>query len=142
VILSVPAFEILEHTADIGIRVHAPSWEDLFSASALALQSVYLHATTIEPRNEYAMSASGEDREALLVNWLNEMIYLLDGRRVVVSRIDVTAPDEFAIQANAWGEPLDSERHHIQLIVKAATYHELKIVRQEAGWMAEVFLDI
>ncbi len=137
-----PDFEILEHTADVGIRVHASSWEDLFSAAALALQSVYLEPATIEPRNVYAMSASGEDGEALLVNWLNEMIYLLDGRRVAVARIDVTAPDESHIEAKAWGEPLDSERHRVQLIVKAATYHQLKLVPQGTGWVADVFLDI
>jgi SHS2 domain-containing protein len=142
VVSPVPSFEILEHTADIGLRVHAPSLEEMFSTAALALQSLFLDAAVVEPRNRYPMRASGEDPEALLVNWLNEMIYLLDGKRVAAARIEVTALHDSAIEANAWGEPIDRERHHTHLAVKAATYHQLKIVQQKTGWLAEVFLDI
>jgi SHS2 domain-containing protein len=143
-----PEFEILEHTADIGLRVQADSLTALFAAAVLALQSISLDAALVEPQNRYELSASGEDLEALLVNWLNEIIFFLDGRRVALGRIEVAALElepskDFEIHAAAWGEPLDAVRHPMHLVVKAATYHQLKIVRhEETGWTAEIFLDI
>lgn len=137
-----PDFEILEHTADIGIRVHGDTVAALFAAAALSLQSVSLHASSIDSIELFEVSVTGEDREALLVNWLNEIIYLLDGKRVAIGRIHVKSLTDFEVIAAVWVEPLNLERHHVQLVVKAATYHQLKIFEHENGWTAEIFLDI
>jgi SHS2 domain-containing protein len=136
------SFEILEHTADIGIRATAPTLEDLFAAAAMALQTIAIECAAARPGTLYPMAASGEDLESLLVNWLNEVVYFIDGRRVVLSRFDVKSVTDTEVIAEAWGEPQDPARHPMQLVVKAATYHQLKIARQEAGWTADVYLDI
>jgi SHS2 domain-containing protein len=137
-------YEILEHTADIGIRAWGVSLPDLFVNSALAVQSIALDAANARALNRYSLEASGEDEEALLVNWLNEVIYYLDGRRVVFARLEVPLITSSNLRAEARGEPRDPERHPARLVVKAATYHQLKL-HHPAGqdhWMAEVFLDI
>jgi len=135
-------FEILEHTADIGFRVRAETLEELFQESARALVSVVLDPEDIEPRETRPVAASGEDRDSLLVNWLNEVLYYLDGARIALRDFHVESLAETRIAARASGEPIDPSRHRMKLIVKGVTYHQLRIWRDRGMWSAEVFLDI
>lgn len=135
-------FEILEHTADIGIRAFGKTLPDLFANAAFALESIALELEFVKSRERYPITASGEDRESLLVNWLNEVIYYLDGKRIALARFEIDTLNGESIAAHAWGEPCDTERHRSRLVVKAATYHQLRIVEQDGGWIAEVYFDI
>ena len=135
-------FEILEHTADIGFRAHARSVPELFETAALAMQSIALEVEQAEPRREYPLAASGEDRESLLVNWLSEVLYWIDGKQVVFHRFQVSEWSETRVSGAGWGEPRDPGRHPAKLIVKAVTYHQLRIAETAQGFEAEVYLDI
>ena len=135
-------FEILEHTADIGFRAHGRTAAELFEASALALVAIALETETISPRTEYPLAASGADYESLLVNWLNEVLYSMDGERVAFHhfRVDEIAPDR--VRGAGAGEPREAGRHPARLIVKGVTYHQLRVVQIPGDWCAEVYLDI
>jgi SHS2 domain-containing protein len=135
-------FEILEHPADIGFRVFGGTLAELFANAAVAMLSIACEIGEVAPRIEYALSATGSDYESLLVNWLSEVLYWFDGRRIALRdfRILHLAPD--SIRAAALGEPRDGSRHPSKLIVKAVTWHQLKIAQSDGGWMAEVYLDI
>lgn len=135
-------FEILEHPADIGFRAFGATLEDLFAQAAVAMLSIACDLAPVAPRIEYELSAGGADYESLLVNWLSEVLYWFDGKRIVLRELQVThlAPD--SIRALARGEPRDAGRHSSKLIVKAVTWHQLKIARHNGGWLAEVYLDI
>lgn len=135
-------FEILEHTADIGFRAWGATREELFANAALALEAVAIDTDAVEAREPYPVAAAGEDDESLLVNWLSEVLYYLDGRRVVMRRFEIELRDPFQIRGRAWGEPRDPERHPAKLIVKGVTYHQLRITSDQKGWCAEVYLDI
>jgi SHS2 domain-containing protein len=137
-----PAFEILDHTADIGLRVHGKSLADLFVNAALGLQSLALDMDQVMPKTAYPLEVTAEDLDALLVNWLNEIIYFIDGKRVALSRFDLDQIDDNHVAGTGWGEPRDPQRHAPRLVVKAATYHQLRIDRQPDGWTAELFFDI
>ena len=135
-------FEILDHTADIGIRAWGETLAALFENAALAVESVGVEMEHVQQRSAYPMSATGEDRESLLVNWLNEIVYYVDGRRLVMSRFQVNSLTEKHVAALGWGEPRDAARHPPRIVVKAATYHQLRIYQNSDGWVAEVYLDI
>jgi SHS2 domain-containing protein len=135
-------FEILEHTADIGVRAFGRTLAELFENAALGLESIALEPAQLRPEVSFQLAASGEDREALLVNWLNEIVYYLDARHVAFVRFDVEAVTDGAITAQGWGEPRDPLRHTSRLVVKAATYHQLRVEQTPDGWIAEVYLDI
>ena len=96
----------------------------------------------MQPSILYPIAASGDDGESLLVNWLSEVLFYLDGRRVVMRRFRVEQLTSRQVIGQAWGEPRDPLRHHPKLIVKGVTYHQLKVSRTEKGWCAEVYLDI
>lgn len=136
------SFEILEHTADIGIRAFGNSLQELFENAALAVESIALDPEQVDPHFAYPLAAGGEDLEALLVAWLNEIVYYLDGKRIAMSRFEVETLTETEVVGRGWGEPRDAERHPARLVVKAATYHQLTIRQSEGRCIAEVYLDI
>jgi protein archease len=135
-------FEILEHPADIGFRAFGRTLPELFANAAVAMLSIACEMEDVTPRQEYRLAAAGGDYESLLVSWLSEVLYWFDGKRIAFREFRVTqlAPD--TISAVARGEPRDASRHRAKLIVKAVTWHQLKIARTGDGWMAEVYLDI
>ncbi|MEN6532025.1 MAG: archease [Bryobacteraceae bacterium] len=135
-------FEILEHTADIGFRARGQTREELFENAALALESIAVETGQIESRDAYPIAASGEDDESLLVNWLSEVLYYLDGRRVVMRHFQIEQNERFQVRGKALGEARDAERHAAKLVVKGVTYHQLKITHDDKGWCAEVYLDV
>jgi SHS2 domain-containing protein len=135
-------FEILEHPADIGFRARGRTLEELFEASAEALISLALEIETVQSLERYALSAVGEDIEALLVNWLSEVLWLLDGRQIALRQLRVTELGGGSVRGEAQGEPRDPARHRAKLMVKGVTYHQLEVARDATGWRAQVFLDI
>ena len=135
-------FEVLEHPADIGFRAFGQDLPDLFAAAAMAMLSIAGDPGVVEPRNEYDIAVESGDREALMVDWLNEVLYWFDGKRIAFREFQVTALTDSAIQAVGVGEPRDPERHRAHLIVKAVTYHQLRIERRDHLWIVEVYLDI
>lgn len=135
-------FEILEHTADIGFRARAETLPGLFEEAATALLAIALELEDIAPASPYPIAAAGEDREALLVNWLNEVLYWLDGSRIAMCRFQVEQLTSRSVTGKGWGEPHDPSRHRARVIVKGVTYHQLKIEQSPRGWCAEVYLDI
>lgn len=135
-------FEVLEHPADIGFRTHARTMPELFENAAVAMLSIAAELGDVSPRQQYSLQAAGTDRESLLVNWLNEVLYWFDGKRIALSQFQVTLEGDTGLTARAFGEPRDPERHRGKLVVKGVTWHQLKIAPGENGWIAEVYLDI
>ncbi|HLH44973.1 MAG TPA: archease [Bryobacteraceae bacterium] len=135
-------FEVLEHTADIGFRARAPSLSGLFEAAAEALVAIVLNPANIVPRDAIELSAQGESNESLLVNWLSEVLYWLDGERFALRGFQVHRLGGGRIAARATGERRDCLRHEPRLIVKGVTYHQLKIGQNAKGWWCEVYLDV
>lgn len=135
------SFEVLEHTADIGFRASGASWSELLMNASLALVSIAMELEDIEPRTAYPIAAQGEDRESLLVNWLSEVLYYVDGEQVALRRFEMQRADEGSAVGIGFGEPR-GERHHAKLIVKGVTYHQLLVEQKADGWVCEVFLDI
>ena len=134
-------FEILEHPADIGFRASGATLEELFGNSAVAMLSIAGDPMAAEPREEYRISVESGDRDGLMVDWLNEVLYWYDGKLIAMREFRVELGAN-RIDAVAIGEPRDPERHRARLIVKAVTYHQLKIEQRDGLWIAEVYLDI
>ncbi len=135
-------YELLEHTADTGFRVRAGSLEELFARAAEALVSIAVDTASADARERRTLECAGEPVEELLVNWLSEVLWLLEGDRFVPARFEELSVTEGAARGAVWGEPRDDERHPPRIVVKAVTYHQLAIRAHNGGWEAEVFLDI
>jgi SHS2 domain-containing protein len=135
-------FELLEHPADIGFRARGTTLEELFSSCARALVSIILDPSAIRPIESISIPGAGGDLGGLLVNWLNEVLYYVDGRRLALAEFAVSHVAETSVECIARGEPRDRERHPSRVTVKAVTYHQLNVERTADGWVADVYVDI
>jgi SHS2 domain-containing protein len=135
-------FELLEHPADIGFRAFGASIEKLFANCARALMFIILDPSNIHSAERVSLSADASDYESLLVNWLNEVLYYVDGKRLALGGFDILQLTETCIECIATGEPRDVRKHPPRLVVKAVTYHQLKVQQTENGWIAEVYVDV
>lgn len=135
-------WETFEHQADVGLAVHAPDGAGLFAEAGLALLSLLCEPDTVRERASYDVSVSASGEGELLVAWLNELLFLFEGRSVVWRRIEIRSWSPTALQATLHGEPADPGRHGIGGGVKAATYHGLVVASDPSGWHARVILDV
>ena len=135
------SFEFIDHTADTGIRVEAPTLEDLFETAGLAFTEVVTSAESLDCSVERRFKLEEDDIETLLVSWLQELLYLLDTEDLVFARFQVTLHD-CSLEATAWGEVFDPDRHMIKTEIKAVTYHQLEVAESDQGWQAQVIFDI
>lgn len=135
-------FELLEHTADIGIAASAGSWPALLEQLALGWRQIVCGDSPIARTITLERSISGEDREELLVNLLNELSYLLETRNFIPADLQIDEMPDGELTLYLQGENCDPVRHQLQQEVKAATYHQLQILYDFSGWRAQVYLDI
>jgi SHS2 domain-containing protein len=135
-------FEILDHTADIGIIAYGADFEKLLSNAGLALFSLITDLGSIEERLHLDLEVRSEDRDSLLVDWLNELIYCFDSEHVLFNRFDIETTTHSALRATCYGEDFDPSKHRIKTGVKAATYHMLRLDTDDNGYKAQIILDI
>jgi SHS2 domain-containing protein len=138
-----PGYEILEHTADIGIRSFGPSLEKAFEQAGLALAEILGAMASGDGRGQapaYTVRATADDRGALLVDFLNELLLLHETRNVAFASVEVTKLDDTSLEADVRLVPLQGETETTG--VKAATYHRLAVEERDGGYVATVYLDV
>lgn len=126
-------FEVLEHTADMGFRVRGATTDELFANAAAALAAIVMDTAGAEAHERHPISIEGDTLEERFIHWLNEVLWLMDGRSIAPARFEPAA---------LWGEPRDEAKHPPRLVVKAVTFHQLKVWQDASGWTAEVYLDV
>jgi SHS2 domain-containing protein len=135
-------FDVLDHTADIGIIAYGTDMKQVFSNAALALFSLITELESIEEKLSLNLRVRSRDRESLLVEWLNELIYGFDAGHVLVRRCDIENLTDTQLKATCHGESFDPAKHKLKRGIKAATYHMLKLDKDDHGYRAQVILDI
>jgi SHS2 domain-containing protein len=136
------AFEIVDHTADVGIIAYGTDIEELFCNAALALFSLITEPESIQEKSHLNLRVSGDERDSLLVEWLNELIYFFDAKHILLNRFDIESLTEHELKATCHGEVFDPMKHKIKRGVKAATYHLLSLDKNNDGYKAQIILDI
>ncbi len=135
-------FEVLSHTADIGIIAYGDDLPEVFINAARGLMSIIVNFEEIEARRARNIEISAIDREALLINWLNELVYIIDAEQMLFKDFEVSSLTETSLKGKARGEKIDIGKHHVKIQVKAATYHQLKVEETAEGWRAQVIFDV
>ena len=135
-------FRILEHTADVGFEAFGSTREEVFVNAARALFDLIVELETIDPREQVAVQVRGTDAESVLVNWLNELLFLHDAEGWLFRDFEIRSLQDDALSARARGEKFQRARHQAKLLVKAVTYHQLALEKTSEGWRAQVYVDI
>jgi SHS2 domain-containing protein len=135
-------YETIEHTADTGIRAFGATEVEAFENAAAGMFSIIADPREVEERDRFTIYVEAEDRETLLVEWLNELLYLLDSKGLLLKRFQITELSDTRLSGTVWGEAIDPSRHQLRLEIKAVTYHQLRVIQTADGWMAEVIFDV
>lgn len=131
-----------DHTADIGLEAWGPSFAEALRAAAEGLQALIVRAGPIRERVRREFSVRAPDAAALVVAWLNELIYAFDVDTQVFGRFEVRSASPTQLIAVGYGEVVDLSRHQLGTAVKAATYHELAVDVHADGVRIRVILDV
>ncbi len=134
-------FEVIEHTADVGIIAYGRSLEELFVNAAAGMMHFLIDPASVRPVEQRTMTVDADDREGLLINWLNDLLVLLNADGFVPAGVAVPEMKDTRLRADVSGEPVDPARHKFRLDVKAATYHKLEIGKNEM-WHARIIFDV
>jgi len=133
-----PSFEEVEHMADRAFRVRGRNMAELLENGARALQALNGPRPAEEPSAMREIEVEGVDRESLLVNWLNEILYLEQAHQLVCDRFHIDEPKNDRLHARVETRKCNLSYTHI----KAVTFHNLKIRETPEGLEAEVVVDV
>jgi len=124
------------------VRGVGSSLAEAFEQAAVALTAVITDPAWVHTETPVTIQCEAPDRELLLADWLNALIYQMAIRRMLFARFQVSIRDQ-QLEATAWGEPLDRPRHQPAVEVKGATYTELRVAEIQGGrWLAQCVVDV
>jgi SHS2 domain-containing protein len=136
---SLPSHELIDHTSEVQLRVRAASLGELLAEAGRALAELQLRGgeqpASAESRR---LRLEASDRERLVVDWLNELIFLAETERWVATGFRIERADDGSVVATATGVEVSEPRG----LVKAATMHGLRVVDVDGMIEGEVILDI
>lgn len=135
-------FEVLDHTADIGIIAYGPDVEHVFANAATGMASLIVDLDEIGDHIERNIELASDDDENLLVEWLNELLYIFDVEHILFKRIEVSNVHDATIKAMCFGDKIDFQRHRVKREIKAATYHMLTLSKEQNMYSVQVIFDI
>jgi SHS2 domain-containing protein len=136
-------YRLLDHTADLGFEITASGQTTLFKKAGFTLLHLMLGAVVPSGVTKtIKVSLSGDDPPDLMVRWLTEILYLLEGERLVVTDIKIDSITHTRINATLNVLPFEPLRHEILREIKAVTYHQIEVARKNGTWEARVILDL
>jgi riboflavin kinase/FMN adenylyltransferase len=135
---SMDFYEELEHTADWAIRVHGRDLAELFAHAGQAMFAMMGADLNRPTQSSHDLRLSDLDAEALLVRWLNALLYLQERHGELLTRFDMRRVTPTELEATAYGAPGKPTRAKI----KAATFHDLRIMETDKGLEATLVFDV
>ncbi len=140
--LVTPHWEHFEHGADIGIRGIAPTLEQAFEQTAVAMTAVITNPDQVSATKAVSIRCEAPDNELLLVDWINELVYEMAVQGLLFKRYQVAINDG-VLTAAAFGEAVNLQKHQPAVEIKGATFTELRVYQQPDGsWVAQCIVDV
>lgn len=128
----------IAHTADLALRIEAHTLEDLFRAAALGMADLAGESNPNAPGTAVTIALDAGDVEALLIDWLNELLYLGHETQCLFLSFQFEALTMTQLRGSAVGFPVVQQKTYI----KAATYHNLTVRHDQGQFVTEVVLDV
>ena len=124
-------FELIEHTADLGLKAYGKDLAEAYANAAYGMFSIIAELDNVKETESRRIEIKEDDAESLLFEWLNSLIYYFDVENIIFKRFDITEFGEGNIKAECYGEKYDAQRHHLKTGVKSATYYMLGVDREK-----------
>ena len=137
-----PRYEIIPHTADIGIKAYGRDLKDLFKNAAYGMFDIIADLDGLKASFTQAIEASAANKEELLVAWLGELLYHFYTKQIIFFDFDIVELSDTAMKAVASGRHVGENRNRLKTEIKAVTYHELKIEEKDGAFTASIIFDV
>jgi SHS2 domain-containing protein len=124
-------YELIEHTADMGLRAYGKNLAEAFANAAYGMFSIIAGLDAVKEVTSRRVKINENDAENLLFEWLNSLLYYFDVEGLIFKRFDIVEFGEGRLVADCYGEKYDASRHRLKTGVKSATYHMLEVDRQK-----------
>lgn len=134
-------YRVIDISGDVGIRAEGDNLEACFTSAAIGLYSLITDLDQLELKEEIAIDIIEESPEDLLVSFLNELIFQFDTYGFIGKSLSLSIKKNH-LHAKVKGERFNPEKHDRKLLLKAATYHNLVLKREDSVWIAEIVFDI
>ncbi len=136
------SYRFLEHTADVKFQAEGKTLEEAFISSAGALNETIRGDILVSEAEEKSFEVSGKDLEGLLYNFLEEFLFLLDSENFLISKVKEIKIDEtnFILKAIVSGD--SAENYSFTNDVKAITYNEMFVKKEDGFWKIQTVLDV
>lgn len=133
----------MDHATDAFIEITAKDLNEAFITVANAVINITIDQDRVEPKKEMKIVARGKDLRYLLFSWLEEVTFTLitEGFAIYKVELEIQQNGEYIINAKALGEPIDLDKHHYKVEIKAPTFHEMKIEQNDHVFM-RVLVDL
>jgi SHS2 domain-containing protein len=135
-------YQLIDHTADFGIRVFGPNAGSLYEAAARAMFDQICNPADLTCTDCLTLSVTGVDWPDLMVNWLRELLFLWAGEGFLVKDVAVERISQNRLKAQVTADRFDAGRHRILNEIKAVTYHQIQVQERPSGWEATVIFDV
>jgi SHS2 domain-containing protein len=135
-------FEILDHTADIGIIVYGEDLKALFENAGEAFFHLITDMKRVRRSVRRRIEIGKESLERLMVDWLSELLYLHDVEYLLFREFKIESVGEDGLRAVVRGEPFQEGVHVIKTEVKAVTYHQIEVRKENGKWRAQIIFDL
>jgi SHS2 domain-containing protein len=137
-----PLAREIEHTADLGLEVEAPTLALVFERAALAVLALMVDLAAIEPRERAVVAVEGVGLEEVLHDWLQDLVVRVQTGGIVACEVAVEHAGAGGVRGVIAGERVDPSRHRLYTELKGVTYHQLAVRERGEGWWARVILDV
>jgi len=123
------SIQYLEHATDAFIQVTAPSLTDAFTLAGQSVVDITLDRKTIEEKEQRTLNVSEKDLRYLLLNWLEEVNYQLITEGFAIARfsLEISKNSTYELKSIIFGEPINLQKHHFKVEIKAPTFHMMEI---------------
>ena len=137
------SYKFLDHATDAIIEVTATDLKEAFSVAADAEINLTLDQDKVEEKEQRKFYASGKDVRYLLFSWLEEIPFLLITEGFAIKKIEfeIIENNGYTINATAFGEPLDVQKHNFKVEIKAPTFYDMEI-KQDGDVYMRFLLDL
>ncbi len=140
--MSSQAYEVFEHTADIGLHAYGRTLSELFIHAAQGMESLMVAPAQVHSQVGREIAVEGHDEVSLLIAWLNELVVLFDSEYLLFSQFEIDAITRTHLKGRAFGEPYDVQQHDLSSAIKAVTWHEASVTLTPEGYKARIIFDI
>jgi len=135
-------YELLDHTADIGIKAFGRDLPEAFGNAAYAMFDIITFTEEIKEKQSFDIQITAAHIEDLLITWLDELLFKYETERFLFKEFKIKDLSDTNLNATIFGEKVDLKKHEIKVEIKNVTYHQLKVEKTADGWELQVIFDL